>query len=93
MKLNYQWKPDVIRLEERVNGNDVEFQIELLQEGPYVKAMGQVQKYFEANNIHTDVLFYVYPEHRYQVIVRKDYYNDFVLELMRRQLLTRVEWI
>lgn len=92
MKLHYRWNPDVIRIEESVNGEDAEFQIRLLWERPEEAAMRLVQSYFEANQVHTDVLFYLYPEHRYRVIVRKDFYNDFLLELLKHRLLLSLEW-
>jgi hypothetical protein len=42
--------------------------------------------------VYTDVLFYAYPDQTYKVIVRRDYYVEFVLELMKHKLLQSVEW-
>ncbi|MDF2714016.1 MAG: hypothetical protein K0R28_941 [Paenibacillus sp.] len=92
MKLHYQWDPSVVEIQESRNGDDTEFQIKLLLEQPYEASMRQIQKYFEANETHTDVLFYVYPEHQYQVIVRKDFYADFLTELLKHRLLLSLEW-
>lgn len=53
----------------------------------------QVKKLFEDNEVYTDVLFYAYGNHEYRVIVRRDYYTDFVLALMKHhRLLQSVEW-
>lgn len=92
MKLHYQWDPSGIEIRESGNGDDTEFQIKLHREQPYEASMRLVQKYFEANEIHTDVLFYLYPDHLYRVIVRKDYYSDFLLELLKHRLLISLEW-
>lgn len=92
MKLRYEWDPSALRIEESADGEDIEFQIDLLSERPYTEAMRQVQACFEANRVHTDVFFYAYPGHRYKVIVRKDFYEDFLLELMRRRLLRALAW-
>lgn len=92
MKLHYQWDPSGIQMQENGNGDDIEFQIKLLQEQPFEASMRLVQKHFEANEIYTDVLFYLYPQHVYRIIVRKDYFNDFLLELMKHRLLLSLEW-
>ncbi|MDF2963500.1 MAG: hypothetical protein K0S39_5235 [Paenibacillus sp.] len=90
--LTYRNNPDMIKLQESPNGNDIEFHIQILGDQPYLDGMKQVQKTFEDNRVHTDVLFYAYAGHVYKVIVRRDYYEDFILELMRHRLLQRVEW-
>ncbi|MDF2715784.1 MAG: hypothetical protein K0R28_2709 [Paenibacillus sp.] len=92
MRLVYKWDPNVAEIQESGNGDDTEFRIKLLREQPYEASMRLVQKYFEANEVHTDVLFYLYPEHQYRVIVRKDYYTDFLLELLKHRLLLSLEW-
>lgn len=91
MKLDYRWDAALISIEEKVDGKDYEFRIRLLQ-APNVEAMRKVQHLFESNDVYTDVLFYAYPEHEYRVIVRQDFYADFILALMHHQLLRSVEW-
>jgi hypothetical protein len=90
--LTYSHNEEIIKIQETPNGSDIEFHIEILKEDPYVHFLKQVQRYFEDNRIHTDVLFYVKTQHHYSVIVRSDYYEDFVLQLMRHRLLQSVEW-
>ncbi|MDR7319274.1 hypothetical protein [Brevibacillus nitrificans] len=90
--LIYKPNQDVIRIQETTNGNDIEFHIHIFGEEPFVERMKLVREKFDENQALTDVLFYVYPNHEYRVIVRQDYYNDFVLELMRHQFLQSVEW-
>ncbi|MBO9606808.1 MAG: hypothetical protein J7639_12695 [Paenibacillaceae bacterium] len=90
--LTYDYDPAVIRIAESQNEDDTEFQIRIMQEQPYWEAMKRVQKTFDEDRHYTDVLFYVYPEHEYKVIVRREHYADFVLELIKRRLLRKVEW-
>jgi hypothetical protein len=90
--LTYQYNQDVIRITETANGDDIEFHIQILKEEPYVEKIRQVQNLFEDNDVHTDVLFYAYPNHQYRVIVRQDYYTDFVLAMMKHRLLQSVKW-
>lgn len=90
--LKYSYNSDVIKIDETANGNDIEFHIQVLQEEPYLKKLKLVQRHFDDNRVFTDVLFYAHANHHYRVIVRKDYYNDFVIELMRHHLLQSVEW-
>lgn len=90
--LTYTYNQEILTLRELPNENDVEFQITLLQEKPYIDGMKQIQKHFEENEIITDVLFYINQKHEYRVIVRNDYYIDFVLELMKHRLLQSVQW-
>ncbi|GIO32176.1 MULTISPECIES: hypothetical protein [Paenibacillus] len=90
--LIYRCNEDVARITETVNGEDVEFRIRLLQEEPYLNRLREIRKHFEDNDVYTDALFYVYKNHEYGAIVRKDYYVDFVLALMKHGLLRSVEW-
>jgi hypothetical protein len=91
--LTYRYEQNVIHISETVNENDMEFHIRILQENPYLEGMKLVQRKFEDDEVCTDALFYLYPNHEYRVIVRKDYYIDFVLELMKHRLLKSVEWM
>ncbi|MDG0809011.1 hypothetical protein [Cohnella rhizosphaerae] len=91
--LNYSYDEAVLRISESVNENDVEFNIVLLTDEPsLLEGLKRVQQEFDQDRVYTDVLFYHYPNHEYKVIVRKDYYVDFVLELMKQRLLQRVGW-
>lgn len=89
--LKYEFDQDVIQIRETANEEDVEFHIHILEE-QYLKDMKEIQREFEDNRVYTDVLFYIYANHEYQVIVRKDHYTAFVLELMKHRLLRSVEW-
>lgn len=92
MKLAYAYENEVMELTETPNGKDVEFDIRLRGEENW-KRMKEVQHRFEANEIYTDAMFYPYENFRMRAIVRHDYYTDFILELMKHRLLTRVEWV
>ncbi|THF76371.1 hypothetical protein [Cohnella fermenti] len=91
--LTYRYDHQVIQISEVANNDDFEFRIRIIREHPCLEAMKKVQQEFEHNRVYTDVLFYVYPNHEFHVIVRKDYYTDFVLELMKHRLLQQVEWV
>lgn len=91
--LKYEYDHNVIQVNEIENGNDVEFHIHILQEEPYLDRLKKVQRIFEDNQVYTDVLFYIYANHEYRVIVRRDYYYDFILELMKQRLLQSVKWV
>lgn len=90
--LKYEYDHNVIHVNEIKNENDVEFRIHILQEDSYLDGIKKVQREFEENDVYTDVLFYIYANHEYRVIVRKDYYVDFILELMKQRLLQSVKW-
>ncbi|MGA9173746.1 MAG: hypothetical protein WBZ33_07225 [Thermoactinomyces sp.] len=91
--LAYRSNQDVMKIHEKANEDDIEFHIQILKEKPYVDAIKQIQKQFEDNEVCTDVLFYPYANHEYRVIVRRDYYTDFILALMKHRLIQSVEWI
>ena len=91
MKLIYEWNQNVIDISEVEVLNDIEFSIKVLSPSHF-DDMKNIQKIFESNDVITDVLVYTYTNHEYRVIVRKDYYGDFILQLMKNQLLTKVEW-
>ncbi len=92
MRLAYRYNKAVIEISETPNEADVEFYIKPLTEEKWLE-MKQLQRFFEDNSVYTDVLFYVYENNNIRVIVRRDYYVDFVLGLMSRQLLESVEWV
>ncbi|UVI33227.1 hypothetical protein [Paenibacillus spongiae] len=91
MSLIYTYNKKVIQIEETKNESDFEFDIKFIED-KYMAGMKQIQKGFEENKVYTDVLFYPYDSHHYRIIVRQDYYVDFVLALLKHQLLVSVEW-
>lgn len=91
MKLVYDWDPNIVDIKEEEVLNDIEFTIRVLAQ-PYFETMRHIQKIFEANDVITDLFVYAYPNHEYRVVVRKDYYGDFILQLLKYHLLTKVEW-
>lgn len=91
--LNYRFDEAALQISESANENDVEFRIVLATDDPSILAgLKRVRQEFDENRVYTDVLFYHYPNHEYKIIVRKDYYVDFVLELMKQRLLKSVAW-
>ncbi|MBM7563182.1 hypothetical protein [Paenibacillus sacheonensis] len=91
MKLAYRFDERRIEILESANGTDAEFEINLrdldLEDG-----LREVKKRFDENDSYTDVLFYAYENHRFKVIVRSEYYVDFIMALMGNGLLRQVEW-
>ncbi|WP_373231175.1 hypothetical protein [Cohnella sp.] len=91
MTLSYEYNKEIINISETPNDVDVEFDIKILAEN-YWPGMKEIQKTFEEDDVYTDVLFYAYKNHHYRVIVRLDYYVDFILALMKHRLLENVKW-
>ena len=94
MELKYRFDPERLEIRETAGDADVEFEITFLQKEPMLEKMRDVQKRFEENDVYTDVLFYMNEGRvqQFKVVVRKDFYLDFILALLKHQLLTRVEW-
>ncbi len=90
--LTYRYNTKAIEISESENETDIEFRIRIFEESFYVDHIKQIRHHFEDNEVLTDVLFYVYPNHEYTIHVRKDYYVAFVAELFKHHLLESVEW-
>jgi len=91
MKVKYKYDEKIIELKETANGNDIEFSIKLI-DSELKKNLRQVRDYFEENKILTDIQFYIHPNKQYQVIARSDFYNEFIIQLFRQQLLKEIVW-
>ncbi|MCQ6557080.1 hypothetical protein [Paenibacillus mendelii] len=91
MSLKYSYNEDVVKIIESTNESDFEFDIKLSEE-EHRAGIKKLQRSFEDNKVYTDVLFYPYDQHHYRIIVRQDYYVDFILALMKHHLIERVEW-
>jgi hypothetical protein len=92
MKLVYTIDEKLMELVETPNGEDVEFTLTLLDK-ELKKRIVEIRDYFNANNIVTDAQVYIHPNNKYQIIVRKDFYYDFILQLFKHQLLLELKWI
>lgn len=91
MKLAYKYNDNKMKLTESQNGDDIEFNI-TFYEIEATKQLVKVKKYFDENDILTDLLVYTHSDKHFQIIVRKDFYLDFVLQLFKHQLLDEVKW-
>jgi hypothetical protein len=91
--LTYTFDETAIELIETANDQDVEFRIHVLGDATMDQRVRDVQHDFDHNHVMTDVLFYAYHDHKYQFIVRKDYYEAFILSLMKHHILTSVTWL
>lgn len=92
MKLDYQYNESLLVLNEMPNGNDVEFQLDLRSKEVKPR-LAKVEEYFSQNAITTDVLVYAHKNLQFQIIVRKDFYEDFLLQLFKQQLLLELKWV
>ncbi len=90
MNLAYECDERLIRLSESRNEEDVEFEIQIVESSAWDRVK-EIQKSFDENDVYTDVLFYYYQD-RVRVVVRQDYYVDFILHLMKHRLATKAEW-
>lgn len=91
MKVAYKYDEKLLELMETANGDDFEFSITLLN-SELKKKIIKVREFFEENKVLTDIHYYIHPNNRYQVIVRKDFYNEFIIQLFRQQLLKEITW-
>ncbi|WP_423801395.1 hypothetical protein [Neobacillus sp. SAB-20_R2A] len=92
MKVEYKLNEKLIELTEKKNGDDFEFSITLLSK-EQKKGIEKVRQYFDDNKVLTDIHFYIHANNRYQVIVRNDFYNDFLIQLFKEQFLLEVKWV
>jgi hypothetical protein len=91
MKVEYTYDQNLLELKESINGNEVEFQIRLF-DSELKNKLKKVRQYFDENKVLTDIYFYIHPNNSYQVIVRRDYYDEFIIQLFTQQLLKELKW-
>ncbi|GIP39880.1 hypothetical protein J31TS4_31600 [Paenibacillus sp. J31TS4] len=92
-KLKYDYDPRVLDIGEKADQGDVEFQFRILQDKERgLASLRRIRDRFHDNPIVTDVLFYQQDNGEVQVIVRGDFYEEFILALMKHRLLRRVWW-
>jgi hypothetical protein len=92
MELVYKYNEKLLDLKESINGEDIEFNIFSL--GIDIKKqIFNIQEYFNRNDILTDILVYTHAHKKYQIIVRIEFYTDFVLQLFKQQLLQEIKWV
>jgi hypothetical protein len=92
MLIQYKYNEKLIELKESANGDDVEFLITILDE-EVKNHLKKVREYFAENNILTDVHVYTLANNRYQLIVRKDFYLEFVFQLFKQKLVEEMKWV
>lgn len=91
MIVAYKYDEKLLELNETANGDDIEFLITLF-DSELKKRLIKVREFFEDNKILTDIHYYIHPNNKYQIIVRKDYYNEFLIQLFRQELLQEIKW-
>lgn len=92
MRIQYKYNEKLIELKEVANGDDVEFFITILDEEAK-NQLKKIREYFAENNILTDVHLYTLANNRYHLIVRKDFYIEFVSQLFKQQLVEEMKWV
>ncbi|WCN38684.1 hypothetical protein [Aneurinibacillus uraniidurans] len=91
--IRYHYATEELDVEEKENGQDREFLFHFKIPGQYVHDFQKVRAHFDRDRVITDVFFYPQADQRCRVIVRNDYYIDFVLALFKYQIFSRIEWI
>ena len=91
MKLKYEFNKELLSITEKVNEEDIEFAIVFKNE-KFAEKLEKVHQYLDLNEVHTDALFFTNKEGSNQIIVKKDYYEDFMLQLFKQQFLELVKW-
>ncbi|QIZ06954.1 hypothetical protein HFZ78_09810 [Priestia megaterium] len=92
MKVNYRYDEQILDLKETANDDDFEFTLTFVDNN-WKKKVEKIREYFDENNILTDIHFYIHPNNRFQIIVRKDYYNEFLIQLFSQQIVKEIKWI
>lgn len=92
MKVEYKYNPQFLDISETANGEDIEFTI-TLSDTNLKKGLKKVREYFEDNKVLTDIHYYIHPNNNYQIIVRSDFYNEFLIQLFRQELLQEIKWV
>ncbi|PLS03066.1 hypothetical protein [Neobacillus cucumis] len=92
MRVAYIYDKNLLELKETTNGEDIEFIITLF-DTELKKQLLKVRQYFDENRVLTDIHFYLHPHNNYQIIVRNDFYNEFIIQLFKQQLLKEIKWI
>ena len=92
MELYYQFDQTMLDLKESPNGEDVEFTLQIFND-ELKNRLTEIRKYFNTNKILTDVHVYIHPNNRYQIIVRKDFRLEFILQLFKQQLVREIKWV
>jgi hypothetical protein len=92
MKVVYKFNKQLIDLQETVNGEDFEFTLTFFNKD-WKRKMENIREHFDSNTILTDIHLYIHPNNKIQVIVRKDFYDEFIIQLFRQQLVQEIKWI
>ncbi|EKN62508.1 hypothetical protein BABA_25836 [Neobacillus bataviensis LMG 21833] len=92
MKVIYKYDEKLLDIKETANEDDIEFSIDLYN-SEYKKNLKKVREFFEENKVLTDIHYYIHPNNKYQVIVRKDFYNEFLIQLFKEELLLEIKWV
>jgi hypothetical protein len=91
--IRYEYDRSEVEISESRNNNDYQYLIRLVNINKHLDALHDLRHYFNRDNIHTDVMFFVHSDHEYQVIVREDHYVDFLIVLFKFKLVTLLEWV
>lgn len=91
MKLKYQYDKEILTISEKQSESDIEITI-LFKNEESAKHLEAIRIFFDENDIYTDAIFNTYTDNSHQVIVRKDYYIDFILQLFKQTLLKSITW-
>ncbi|MEH7335723.1 hypothetical protein V7161_24160 [Neobacillus drentensis] len=92
MKTEYKYNEQLLEITETVNGDDIEISITLI-DSELKKNLKKVRDFFDENKVISDIYFYIHPNNKYQIIVRKDFYNEFIIQLFRQELLKEIKWV
>lgn len=87
----YKYNDAIMALKEIRNGDDIEFHLTFYRQELKTKLL-KIKEFFDQNDILTDLLIYTHSDKHIQVIVRKDFYLDFLLQLFKQQLLEEIKW-
>lgn len=91
MDLQYGFKASQVEISEEDQADEKVIWVQLLDDR-LVKEMHQIRRLFEDDDEVADVIFYTFPNHKYKILVKEDFYNKVLIQLFAHQVLTKLKW-
>ncbi|WP_053365353.1 hypothetical protein [Bacillus sp. FJAT-27245] len=91
MKLVYLYDKHRLEIAEKTDGTDIEFTLKFADHS-LEKQFNAVRDYFYGNDDLTDAYFYTSLDKEVKVSLKQEYYNEFLLQLFKNQIISTLKW-
>jgi hypothetical protein len=89
----YTYDQSKWEIQEQRNSDEYEVWLKPAQDNEETaQAVKHVIREFDENDIVTDVMVYKRVDHRYQILVRPEYYAVFFLSLLKNKIIQSFTW-